>query len=102
MSTAVNGRKKCHWCGVDLSFATRVSTYNGNLPVCDLCILRATSSLQSLPLRPLEGKIVPEREIMCISAIKAIIPKTEESFTLEGAARMFTQLTYLINSYEKE
>lgn len=33
--------RSCHWCGVDLSSADRVTLMNGNLPVCDLCLLKA-------------------------------------------------------------
>lgn len=31
----------CHWCGVNLSMAAKVTILNGNLPVCDLCLMRA-------------------------------------------------------------
>jgi hypothetical protein len=30
----------CHWCGVDLTKATRLTYLNGNLPCCDLCLGR--------------------------------------------------------------
>jgi hypothetical protein len=31
----------CHWCGIDLSTATKLTYLNGNLPCCDLCLCRA-------------------------------------------------------------
>jgi hypothetical protein len=31
----------CHWCGIDLTRATRLNYLNGNLPCCDLCLRRA-------------------------------------------------------------
>ena len=31
----------CHWCGVDLSRATQITYLNGNLPVCQLCLMKA-------------------------------------------------------------
>jgi hypothetical protein len=31
----------CHWCGVLLGNASRVTYLNGNLPVCDLCLIKA-------------------------------------------------------------
>ena len=33
----------CHWCGVSLSTAKRVTYLNGNLPVCDLCLIKNDS-----------------------------------------------------------
>jgi hypothetical protein len=31
----------CHWCGIDLSTASRLTYLNGNLPCCDLCLYKA-------------------------------------------------------------
>jgi hypothetical protein len=31
----------CHWCGISLNSANRVTYLNGNLPVCDLCLIKA-------------------------------------------------------------
>ncbi len=31
----------CKWCGVDLTMATEVQYLNGNMPVCDLCLMKA-------------------------------------------------------------
>ncbi|MFZ2937618.1 MAG: hypothetical protein WA066_02815 [Candidatus Omnitrophota bacterium] len=31
----------CCWCGVSLANAWQVTYLNGNLPCCDLCLLRA-------------------------------------------------------------
>jgi len=33
----------CHWCGISLGNATTVTYLNGNLPVCDLCLLKANT-----------------------------------------------------------
>jgi len=33
----------CHWCGVDLSMASQVTYLNGNLPVCQLCLIKANA-----------------------------------------------------------
>jgi len=33
----------CHWCGVDLSMASQVTYLNGNLPVCQLCLIKANN-----------------------------------------------------------
>lgn len=33
----------CYWCGIPLGQATRVTYLNGNLPVCDLCLMRANT-----------------------------------------------------------
>lgn len=30
----------CHWCKIPLGNASRVTYLNGNLPVCDLCLMR--------------------------------------------------------------
>ena len=30
----------CHWCKVPLGNATKVNYLNGNMPVCDLCVMR--------------------------------------------------------------
>ena len=31
----------CHWCGTPLGSAAKVTYLNGNLPVCDLCLITA-------------------------------------------------------------
>jgi hypothetical protein len=31
----------CHWCGTDLSMASQITYLNGNLPVCQLCLMKA-------------------------------------------------------------
>jgi len=31
----------CHWCKIPLGNATKVTFLNGNLPVCDLCLIGA-------------------------------------------------------------
>lgn len=31
----------CHWCGISLANATCITYLNGNLPVCDLCLMKA-------------------------------------------------------------
>lgn len=31
----------CHWCHIPLGNASKVTYLNGNLPVCDLCLLKA-------------------------------------------------------------
>lgn len=33
----------CAWCGQPLGNASNVTILNGNQPICDLCIIRATS-----------------------------------------------------------
>lgn len=33
----------CHWCGISLGNATKVTYLNGNLPVCDLCLIKANT-----------------------------------------------------------
>lgn len=30
----------CHWCGVYLGTAAVVTYLNGNLPICDLCLMK--------------------------------------------------------------
>ena len=37
----------CHWCGVDLSMASQVTYLNGNLPVCQLCLIKANAGYKS-------------------------------------------------------
>ena len=32
---------QCHWCGIPLGSATVVTYLNGNLPICDLCLMRS-------------------------------------------------------------
>lgn len=41
----------CHWCQVPLGNATKVTLLNGNLPVCDLCLMKAKEPLNSAPLK---------------------------------------------------
>lgn len=36
----------CHWCHIDLSRASTITTLNGNLPVCDLCLMKANGQNQ--------------------------------------------------------
>jgi hypothetical protein len=31
----------CHWCGIPLGNAAKVTYLNGNLPCCDLCLIKA-------------------------------------------------------------
>ena len=33
----------CHWCGTPLGNAAQVTYLNGNLPVCDLCLVKANN-----------------------------------------------------------
>lgn len=35
-----NNTLYCHWRGVHLGHASQVIYLNGNLPVCDLCLIR--------------------------------------------------------------
>lgn len=30
----------CHWCGTPLGNASRIIYLNGNLPVCDMCLIK--------------------------------------------------------------
>jgi hypothetical protein len=30
----------CHWCMIPLANASQVTYLNGNLPICDLCLLK--------------------------------------------------------------
>lgn len=30
----------CHWCGIPLGNATNITCLNGNLPICDLCLMK--------------------------------------------------------------
>ncbi len=39
-TTTTGGTLACHWCGVSLDRAARVTYLNGNLPVCDLCLTK--------------------------------------------------------------
>ena len=34
----------CHWCKIPLGNTTKVIYLNGNLPVCDLCLIKAQSN----------------------------------------------------------
>jgi phage FluMu protein Com len=40
-SSYVANTLQCHWCGISLSNASSVTYLNGNLPVCDLCLIKA-------------------------------------------------------------
>lgn len=31
----------CHWCGISLANASCITYLNGNLPCCDLCLMKA-------------------------------------------------------------
>ena len=39
--TITNNTLCCHWCGTDLSMASQITYLNGNLPVCQLCLIKA-------------------------------------------------------------
>ena len=39
----MNSTLSCHWCGVSLAGAAKITYLNGNLPVCDLCLMKAKS-----------------------------------------------------------
>lgn len=41
MNTYTNTTLCCHWCGVSLANASSITYLNGNLPVCDLCLLKS-------------------------------------------------------------
>jgi hypothetical protein len=38
----------CHWCRAPLGNASRVVYLNGNLPVCDLCLIKAQNDADRL------------------------------------------------------
>jgi len=38
----------CHWCGVPLGNASKVTYLNGNLAVCDLCLIKAGKEGENL------------------------------------------------------
>ena len=42
--TVTGSTIQCHWCGVSLANATNITYLNGNLPVCDLCLMKAKST----------------------------------------------------------
>lgn len=42
-NNASNQTLCCHWCGISLANATQVVYLNGNLPICGLCLLKASS-----------------------------------------------------------
>ena len=31
----------CRWCGVNLRGASSITYLNGNMPICDLCLMKA-------------------------------------------------------------
>ena len=39
----IDNRLFCHWCGVSLANASQVTYLGGNLPVCELCLIKAQS-----------------------------------------------------------
>ena len=39
MMNTNNNTLRCHWCGISLGNASKITYLNGNLPVCDLCVL---------------------------------------------------------------
>jgi hypothetical protein len=38
----------CHWCGVSLSGATKITYLNGNKPCCDLCLSQKRSLIMKI------------------------------------------------------
>lgn len=53
----VNNTTCCHWCGVSLAFATKITYLNGNLPVCDLCLMKATQPSPPVTIGPLTFEV---------------------------------------------
>jgi hypothetical protein len=50
-STVSNSSLCCHWCKIPLGKVSNVIYLNGNLPVCDLCLLKEDSYLsKKIPL----------------------------------------------------
>ena len=39
-----NSTLHCHWCGISLGNACRVTYLNGNLACCDLCLMKGGSN----------------------------------------------------------
>jgi len=44
ITTTSNKAINCSWCGVNLSNAATVKYLNGNLPICDLCLMKRSTS----------------------------------------------------------
>jgi hypothetical protein len=40
----------CHWCGVSLKEASEITYINGNLPVCDLCLMKDNKEKETVPI----------------------------------------------------
>jgi hypothetical protein len=38
---STNNTLCCYWCGISLSSASNIIYLNGNLLICDLCLIRA-------------------------------------------------------------
>ena len=54
---------RCHWCQVPLGSAAAVVYLNGNLPVCDLCLMAARGN-QRGQVR-LQGVTAAGSELSC-------------------------------------
>jgi hypothetical protein len=51
----------CTWCHTDISKATMITYINGNLPICDFCLMKAGYKPNS-PVAPNEIKVPSEHD----------------------------------------
>jgi hypothetical protein len=59
----------CNWCGVSLAGASRLTFLNGNLPICDLCLMR----VRAINLAEKQKDLPPEYEKMILENWKDLI-----------------------------